>query len=297
MGKNLNYFLAAVSASVIWGFFSIPLRMLKGYPSDEILMYRIFTALSISALICLIFRRKKVLADWYWLQAQPIEKKRKQWKLIVASTLFVTVNWFAFIYVINHVSVQVGAFAYMVCPILTALCGYLFLKEQLNKAQWAAIVISFISISLLAMGFYKDVAFSVFIAALYAVYLVLQKQIRDINKFHLLSLQLVLSSLIILPYYFLSGHAVPQEAAFWVLICIISGLFTVLPLFLNLYALNGLSSGTVGIIIYLNPITAFTVAFFYFGEVPNPLQIFSYLLLFMAVILFNRHLILKSKQA
>ena len=37
-----------------------------------------------------------------------------------------TVNWFVFIYVINHIDIQTGSFSYLLCPILTALLAYLF---------------------------------------------------------------------------------------------------------------------------------------------------------------------------
>lgn len=287
MGKNLKYLLAAISASIIWGFFSITLKQLKGYPSEVILVYRIFLSLGIASLVCLVFRRKKMQTEWKWLQTQDTAQKKKTLKLVIGSTLLVTTNWFAFIYVINHVSVQVGAFAYMVCPILTALCGYFILKEEVRKEQWIAIVISILSISMLAIRFYHDVFFSVSIAILYALYLVLQKQIEGINKFHLLTVQLFLSSLLILPYYFWVNHRFPAEGLFWINILIIAVCFTLIPLFLNLYSLEGLSSGTVGIIIYLNPITAFIVAYLYFGERSGGLQIAAYLLLLVAVVLFN----------
>lgn len=287
MGKNLKYLLAAISASIIWGFFSITLKQLKAYPSEIILIYRIFLSLGIAAMVCLLFRRKKIVTEWAWLKAQEPATKKKALKLIIGSTLLVTTNWFAFIYVINHVSVQSGAFAYMVCPILTALCGYFILKEEVRTEQWFAISISVISISMLAIRFYHDVFFSVSIALLYALYLVLQKQIEGINKFHILSVQLFLSSLLILPYYFFVNHSLPLEFNFWSNITIIAVCFTLIPLFLNLYALEGLSSGTVGIIIYLNPITAFIVAYLYFGERSGGLQIAAYLLLLVAVVLFN----------
>ncbi len=287
MGSKGKYLLAAIIASIIWGFFSITLKQLTAYPSDVILIYRIFLSVSIASLICLIFRRKYIAAEWQQLKQNREQKNKKLLYLFVGSTLLVTTNWFAFIYVINHVSVQAGAFAYMVCPILTALCAFFILKERLRNQQWWAIVISIISISLLAIRFYEDVFFSVVIAVLYALYLILQKQIEGINKFHILTAQLLLSSMLILPYFFFVNHSLPMELHFWTNIAIIAVCFTLIPLFLNLYSLQGLSSATVGIIIYVNPITAFIVAFFYFDERSGPLQIAAYGLLVVAVLLFN----------
>ncbi|HTM99561.1 MAG TPA: EamA family transporter, partial [Pedobacter sp.] len=83
----------------------------------------------------------------------------------------------------------------------------------------------------------------------------------------------------------------PTGAWFWGHIVLIAVLFTVIPLFLSLYALIGIPSSTLGIIIYLNPIIAFTVAVLYFDEKITVHQLLAYLLLLFAVFLFNWNLI------
>ena len=89
------------------------------------------------------------------------------------------------------------------------------------------------------------------------------------------------------PLYIYHFSTIPTNLHFWLNIMIISVVFTIIPLFLSLYALIGLASSTMGIIIYLNPIVAFAVAFFYFLEVITPYQLYAYCLLLVAVIVFN----------
>lgn len=287
MKGNLKYYAAALTASVMWGFFAIPLRALKAFPSDLILCWRIFISLGIASLVSLLFRRRTLQTEWKDIQAMPIERRNKIFQLIISSTLLVTANWFSFIYVINHVSIQAGAFAYMICPIITALLGFYLLKEQLSQQKWLAMGIALLSVLLLSWGFYKDVAYSIFIAFLYAFYLIQQKQIERLHKFSILNIQLVLSTVLVIPYFIWIGAPAALPSLFWLNIAVIALLFTIIPLFLNLYSLGGLSSGTVGILIYVNPITAFTLAFTYFGEQPSVRQVLAYLLLLAAVLLFN----------
>jgi chloramphenicol-sensitive protein RarD len=71
----------------------------------------------------------------------------------------------------------------------------------------------------------------------------------------------------------------------------VSIFFTIIPLFLSLYALAKIPSSTIGIIIYLNPIISFSIAFFYFHERASWLQIISYEILFLAVLIFNSEFI------
>jgi chloramphenicol-sensitive protein RarD len=66
--------------------------------------------------------------------------------------------------------------------------------------------------------------------------------------------------------------------------------FTVFPLFLNLYALNALPSGTVGILMYTNPIVSFALAFLYFGEEASFTQAVAYGVILLSVVLYNLNL-------
>ena len=214
--------------------------------------------------------------------------------------LLVTANWFSFIYAVNHVSLTSAAFAYMVCPLLTALGGFVILKEQLTNYKIASLSIALISIIILAQGSPRDVLWAVFIATLYAFYLIIQRVVVEIDKFTMLGIQLGLSTLLMFPLFIYHFNGIPSEPVFWITIVEISIFFTIIPLFLSLYALIGLPSSTMGILIYTNPIVAFAVAFFYFHEGINSHQLLAYSLLAIAIVVFNWNLVsglvLKPKQ-
>ena len=80
---------------------------------------------------------------------------------------------------------------------------------------------------------------------------------------------------------------IPVAFSFYELILIIAMIPTILPLFLNLYALKGLRSSTVGILLYINPLLNFMIAILHFGERLNSLQLVAYGVIFFSVILFN----------
>lgn len=283
----MKYFLAAVISVSMWGFFSIPLRNLQKYPSEEILHYRIFTSLIITWLIIFLFKKKDLRADISFLKSEPPRERRKIFWLTLSAGVLITGNWFSFIYAVNHVSLTSAAFAYMVCPLITAMGGFLILKEHLGPTKLVAIGIALISILLLAQGSLRDVLWSVFIASLYAFYLIIQRVVNKVDKLNMLGIQLLISLVIMFPLFIYHFTTFPTDLYFWVNILIISVVFTIIPLFLSLYALVGLPSSTLGIIIYLNPIVAFAVAFIYFNESVNSFQIYAYALLMAAVIIFN----------
>lgn len=285
--SRVKYFIAALTATALWGFFSIPLRMLKAYPSDEILHYRILTSLSITWVVIALFRRQKLKEDIARLKSLDAHRRKRILLLTLLAGVLVTANWFAFIYAVNHVSLTSAAFAYMVCPLLTAMGGFILLKEHLTPIKFIAIGIALISILILAQGSLRDVWWSVLIASLYAGYLLIQRVVVEIDKFNMLGVQLVLSTLIMLPFFLYHHGSFPWDAHFWMIILVISVVFTIIPLFLSLYSLIGLPSSTMGILIYANPLVAFAVAIFYFHESINQQQVFAYILLLLAIIVFN----------
>ncbi|WP_400192454.1 EamA family transporter [Hymenobacter sp. B81] len=288
--KLTRFHGAALAAYLIWGFFPIPLRLLAGYPSGQILYFRVLLALVLLAGILLLARRGALRATGQQYRAASASERRQLLGLTALGGGLLTLNWLLFIYVVNHVSVQAGSFAYLLCPILTALLGWAVLGERLRPVQGAAIGLSLLSCGMLATGDWHTVGMSLLVALSYACYLVTQRVLRRYDKLVLLGAQLLLATLVLLP---LAGPLGATPAAGWadtrflLITALLSAGFTVLPLFLNLYALGRLSSGTVGVLMYLNPLVSFALAFVYFGETATPGQLLAYGLIVVSVVLYN----------
>ena len=241
----------------------------------------------ITWLIILVFKKKDLRNDVQYIKSKSRPERNKIIWLTLAAGVLITGNWFCYIYAVNNVSLTSAAFAYMVCPLITAMGGFLILKEHLSPTKLVAIGIALVSILILAQGSLKDVLWSVFIASLYAFYLIIQRVVNNVDKLNMLGIQLLISFFLMFPIFLYNFSAFHTDLNFWINILIISVVFTIIPLFLSLYALVGLPSSTLGIIIYLNPIVAFAVAFFYFDEHVNTFQVYAYALLGVAVIIFN----------
>ncbi|NRF38647.1 EamA family transporter [Pedobacter foliorum] len=285
--SNLKYFFAGILSFAIWGFFSIPLRNLKEFPSEEILYYRIFTSLVFIWIAIFLFRRKYLKKDIAYLSSITGKEKRKIALQVVGSTMLLTSNWYTYIYAVNNVSLQSAAFAYMVCPLITAFGGFVLLKEELSRLKLISLGIALFSIILLASGSFVEVAWSVVIATLYAFYLILQRKMQNLDKLNVLATQIGFAVLLMLPFYISKHESFPSDLWFWGNITVVAVVFTIIPLFLSLYALIGIPSSTLGIIIYINPLIAFAVAIFYFDEHIDSHKLSAYLLLLVSVIVFN----------
>jgi len=288
--KLSRHHLAALAAFLIWGFFPIPLRLLHGYASGQILFFRILLSLVLLGLIHALGRRQIVQATFKQWRAAPVAEQRRVAFSTGLGGVLLTANWLLFIYVINEVSVQAGSFAYLICPILTALLGFLLLREKLRANQWLAIGLSALSCALLGVGDLRTVLMSLVVALTYAFYLITQRRLQGYDRLVLLTVQLALAAALILPLAPLLGAAPVAgflDGHLLLITALLSAVFTVLPLFLNLYALNVLPSGTVGILMYLNPLVSFLLAFWYFGEAATPTQGAAYGVILGSVVLYN----------
>jgi chloramphenicol-sensitive protein RarD len=289
--KFSKHYLAAFISFVIWGFFSLALKPLKAYASLDILFYRVFLCAVIMAVISLFVRVKVLKENVKTFRQMPSEQRKRVTLLTLAGGILLTANWFFFIYVMNHISVKAASFAYLVCPIMTTVIAYFVLNEKLSKWQWAAVSLSIVSCMLLSFSNVADIAYSLIVALSYAFYLVSQRKNVGMDKFLVLTVQIIFSALILLPFYPQYSEALPTEFSFYALIFVIAVLFTIVPLYMNLYALQSVTSSTMGILLYINPLMNFFIALVYFHEPINSIQITAYSLILLSIVVFNERFI------
>ncbi|RTY85645.1 EamA family transporter [Flavobacterium sp. RSP15] len=290
-----KYYSAAFLAFFVWGFFSFALKPLHNYPSLDILFYRVFFSAITMVLINVVFRRNVMRKNWNHFKTIPPKQQKSVVMLTLGGGIFLSSNWFVYIYVMNHVSVNAASLAYLICPIVTTVFAFFMLKETLSKWQWIAVLISVFSCVLLSFNHFQDIFYSLITAATYALYLVSQRKNNDLDKFLSLTIQLIFTALVLLPFYPKYSGTIPVEPLFYGYMFLIVFFFTIIPLFLNLYALKGINSSAVGIMIYINPIINFLLAIFYYNEQVTSLQLFSYLLILVSIVVFNEKLLFPRK--
>jgi chloramphenicol-sensitive protein RarD len=126
--------LYAAAAYACWGLFPIYFRALQSIQPLEILMQRVVWAL-IFLFIILGLRRQ-----WSW-----IGRVRREPKLLMgfaASAIFLSVNWYTYIWAVNNGHVVDSSLGYFITPLVNVLLGLLLLGERLRPMQWAAIALA-----------------------------------------------------------------------------------------------------------------------------------------------------------
>jgi chloramphenicol-sensitive protein RarD len=285
--NNQKHYAAAISAFVVWGFFSIPLRALKEYTAGEILYFRIACSVLILLAILLLFRKSELRKDFELIKSFMPRERRQFIALTLGGSVLLIFNWLIFIYVINHINIKTASFSYFICPVLTAVLANFILKEKLTPLQWVAVMFCVVSCVLLGLNSVTELGYSFAVAISYALYLVSQRKNYGFNRLTVLAVQMIFALTVLSFAFPFLVTVTPSEPFFYGMIAIVAGMFTVLPLFLNLFALNRLNSATVGILLYINPLMNFGIAFLVFHETVTQLQIIGYLIILIALALFN----------
>jgi chloramphenicol-sensitive protein RarD len=294
--KNLKYYLAAIFAFATWGTFSLVLRPLHSYASLDILFYRVFSCAIIMSAVTVLFRRSKLKDNLKYFSSLDKKNKQKIIGLNILSSILLTANWFSFIYVMNHISVRATSVAYLVCPIITTILAFFILREKLTKLQWLSVFLSGVGCVLLSYSNLLDMVYSSLIGSTYACYLIIQSTNSKFDKFLVLNFHMILAALILLPFFPSYSGPIPTEFKFYLYVEIIAVMYTIVPLLLNLYAMSGIASSKVGMILNINPIIAFILAGAVYHEALGGLQIVSYSIIFLAVIVFNAKEIFRLKK-
>ena len=285
--NNARHYAAAISAFVIWGFFSIPLRALIDFSAGQILYYRIMFSLGVLGIVVAGFRRASFAHDLQKFKTLDSKEQRLVIWLTLGGGALLTVNWLSFIYVVNNINVKTASFSYLICPVFTAVLGFLLLKEKISALQWLAVAMCAVSCVLMGISSALELGYSLFTAITYALYLISQRKNQGFDRMVILGIQTLFSFLLLTVFVSQLAPEVPQSPRFYGTVLIIAVLFTVLPLFLNLFALNKINSATIGILMYLNPLFNFTIAFLVFHETINSIQVVGYIVIGIALIVFN----------
>lgn len=282
-----KHYASAVIAFLIWGFFPMVLRKINTHSAGEILYFRILFSLLALVVILFGFMRKKTSDNFMLLKVITPQARRAVIFLTLSGGALLTVNWLVFIYVVNEVNIRTASFSYLICPVVTAVLGYILLKEKMAFVQWLAILLCAVSCVLMGINNISELGYSLLIAFSYALYLISQRKNQGFNRMIVLGVQVLFAFLIMNLFFSQLIGNIAVDTEFYATTLCIALIFTILPLFLNLYALNKINAATIGVLMYLNPLVNFITAFLVFKESASSVQVIGYAAIAIALVLFN----------
>ena len=210
------------------------------------------------------------------------------------SSLLIFINWATWIYAIGTNRIIDASFGYFVMPILSIFLGYIFYKEKINKKRSLSILLVLVSIILLLTISFDSIPWVGIIVALsWGFYNLLRKKVNVDTDIGLL-----IESLFILPFALFSFYIIFQNnlndfnfnSPSLMLLLMLAGPMTVIPLFLYVRGVELCGLGPTGMIFYITPTFQFLLGFFYYNEEFSLEKSLSFILIWIAVIIYLKDL-------
>ena len=214
------------------------------------------------------------------------------------SGLLIFINWAIWIYAVATDRIIDASFGYFIMPIISVLLGYIFFKEKLNKKRIISILLVLISILILIFFSLKSLPWvGLIVAFSWAFYNLVRKKI-DVDT----DIGLLIESLYILPFALFVFYLI-SKAGFndfslsnpgLSLFLVLAGPMTVIPLFLYVRGVELIGLGPTGMIFYITPTLQFILGFFYYNEDFSSLKFLSFIIIWVAVIIYLKDLYEKN---
>jgi chloramphenicol-sensitive protein RarD len=265
-----------VLAYLLWGLFPLYFPLLVPAGALEILAHRMIWSLVVSAIVLTVVR------GWPAIRAMP----RRVWALVIAGSAMIAVNWGVYIWAVNNGHIVEASLGYFVNPLVSVLLGVVIFRERLRVAQWAAVGLGAVAVTVLAIagGAVPWVALS--LAASFGLYGLVKKVIPLAPTASLTAEGLVLALpaltyLIILQVNGLS--TLTEHGAGHVLLLASSGVVTCVPLLAFAVAAQALPLSVLGLLQYITPVVQFLLGVFWFGENMPPSRWLGFALVWAAL--------------
>ena len=288
MKKEFNKgLLLAGFGSFWWGFFGV-------------LYFKYITFIGYIELVihrCLWTTFTLILTTFFfskWGVFFKIIKSKQNLIYLFISGFLIFINWGVWIYAIATNRIIDASFGYFIMPILSVLLGYIFFKEKLNNKRIFSITLVILSILYLIFVSLKSLPWVGLIVALsWGFYNLVRKKINVDTDIGLLIESLFILPIAIIVFYMIAANGYNDFSLSnpsMMLLILLAGPMTVIPLFLYVRGVELCGLGPSGMIFYITPTLQFLLGFFYYDEVFSFNKLVSFIIIWVAVIIYLRDL-------
>jgi chloramphenicol-sensitive protein RarD len=273
--------LALIAACCIWGLSGLFYKALSDVPSHEVLAHRTVWSLVFFGLVLGLQGRLHML--WRAV-ANPASRY-----VIAAAAIFISVNWFLFIWSIHAGRATEASMGYYIFPLVAVLIGRVVLGEHLSRTQWVAISLAAAGVLSLTIGLHILPWISLVLASTFGLYGLIKKRL-DLGPVVSVSAEVLLLCPLGLGWLIYlhtgQGGAFGQDLT-QSLLLMAAGPITAMPLILFSYGARRLTMSTVGIVQYINPTLQFLVAVLIFGEPFGAVHMIAFALIWTALAVYS----------
>ncbi|QWU17087.1 chloramphenicol-sensitive protein RarD [Paenibacillus sophorae] len=287
MKKGIIY---AVLAYLTWGFLPLYWRLFTAMPAWEILAQRITWSFVFVAVLVTVSRQ--------WRRLKSVGSNRRSAAAIVLCSIFISLNWFLFIWAVNNNHVIETSLGYYMNPLISVLFAVVFLRERLSPGQWLSLFLAGLGVLIMAVQYGHIPWVAISLAVSFALY-GLAKKIAKLDVLLGLAGETIVALPVALGYLFYiqsqGTGTFTSLPPFSIILLLLSGAATAMPLFWFAKSMQLLPLSFVGFFQYIAPTTSLLLAIFLFNEPFSEGNLISFSLIWLALIIYSFVTFKKSK--
>ncbi|MDI6830358.1 MAG: DMT family transporter [Actinomycetota bacterium] len=262
--SRADYLLIA-GAAVLWGSVGVFLRWVD-LPGRE------YFVVFMRSVISLCFLTAVILASGKREQLHP----GRHPLLLLASGALLTFHWVIFLKALNNLSIGDAEFITYLAPVFVAILAPLLLRERLEATTVLALALAVAGMFLVALTGQEEgaalsgpgIAYALTAAASYAFLLIILKKLRrDTPSLTITFYQTGVNALLLLPFCAFRDFQV--SAGGWVSLMVLGTVHTAFAGLVYVHAVKRVKAQHVGIIAYLEPLSAVLFGLAFLGERPG----------------------------
>jgi chloramphenicol-sensitive protein RarD len=283
--ENATGIIYTAGAYLLWGILPIYWKFINEVPALEILAHRVIWSF-IFVLIIVVLLKRKILKNFFQVQMS----QKKTWLGLFLASLFISINWFTYIYAVNTNHIVEASLGYYINPLIAVLLGVFVLREKVNVLQAISFVIAGIGVIYMTVSVGKLPWISLVLALSFGFY-GLSKKLIKVDSI----LGLLLETLFVLPFalLFLAYLGVNDQHSFSTgsikndLFLLGSGIATALPLLWFGIGAQKIPLYMVGFLQYISPTISLILGVLMYGESFTKDHVVTFACIWIAIALFT----------
>jgi chloramphenicol-sensitive protein RarD len=280
--------LYGVAAYAMWGLFPAFFPLLKPATAVEILAHRILWCFVFMVVVIAAVRR---LGDLRAVTA-------RIWLLLALASALISVNWVIYIYAANNGHVVDAALGYFINPLVTVALGLVLFGERLNRAQFVALAIAVVAVAVLTVEVGALPVIGLGLALSFGLYGAVKKVVPTDPR-----VSVGVEAAIATPFalaYIVTLQSTDHDqftnhGPGHIVLMIMSGVLTALPLLFFAAAAQRLRLVTMGLLFYLTPAMQLTWGVAVGHEAMPPARWLGFALIWLALLVFSVDALWRSR--
>ena len=283
--ENATGIMYTTGAYLLWGILPIYWKFINEVPALEILAHRVIWSFIFVLIIVVLLKRKRLKT---FFQVQMSQKKT--WLGLFLASLFISANWFTYIYAVNTNHIVEASLGYYINPLIAVLLGVFVLREKVSVLQIVSFVIAGMGVIYMTISVGKLPWISLLLALTFGFY-GLSKKLIKVDSI----LGLLLETLFVVPFalLFLAYLGINDQHSFATgslksdLFLVGSGIATALPLLWFGIGAQKIPLYLVGFLQYISPTISLILGVLMYGESFTKDHLITFACIWIAIALFT----------